>query len=105
MAPVREEQPRQPSGVHVRVLCDRLIRVSRETRSPKQRSIRGLRRCEEALNTGQPEVRDQSFGDSSVDITPRGSQAMLCSWSATFHPMARNIMRLASNLSIVRTEG
>ncbi|MFP3359472.1 hypothetical protein R0K17_19260, partial [Planococcus sp. SIMBA_143] len=54
-------------------LDDRLVRVSRETRMVKQRSIRELRGCEEALTAKRRAGRAHPFGDSSVHITPRGS--------------------------------
>lgn len=83
-------------GGPVRVLCDTVIRVSRETRSATQRSIRGLRGCEEALNTRRREVRARPFGDSSVHTIPQGSGALLRYWSAIFQPMTRNKYPAAS---------
>lgn len=56
-----------------RHLDDRFIRVSRETRMVKQRSIRELRGCEEALTARRRVGRAHPFGDSNVHIAPRGS--------------------------------
>ena len=65
MAPVRKEQPRQPSGAHVRVLYDRLIRVSRETPSSTQYSTRQRRGWEEPLARGEK----SELGRSEIPVS------------------------------------
>ena len=86
-------------------LDDRLVRVSRETRMVKQRSIRELRGCKEAL-TAKRRVAELIRSVIRVFTSHCGGvRRVLRCWSAIARPMKHIIMRVASDLSTVRTEG
>ena len=86
-------------------LDDRFVRVSRETRMVKQRSIRQLRECEEAL-TAKRRVAELIRSVIRVFTSHRGGvRRVLRCWSGISHKMRHIIMRVTSNLSIVRTGG
>ena len=71
----------------------------------KQRSIRQLRGCEEAL-TAKRRVAELIRSVIRVFTSHRGGVGrVLRRWSTIAHPMRHIIMRVTSNLSTVRTEG